>query len=311
MVTSPNETSSPLLGLSNTLAAAVENAGRATVAVNARRHTPSSGVHWRPGVIVTADHTLEREEGVTVTLPDGRTVPATVAGRDSGSDLAVLKVEGVDLPQADIADGDALKVGHIVLAVARPGETGLHASMGAISAVGGAWRTWSGGQIDQLVRPDLTLYPGFSGGPLVDAQGRVAGINTSGLSRSMTLTIPASTVNRVVEQLLTKGRIARGYLGLGLQRVRVPDNLKASLNLAGNDGLIVVSVESGGPGDNAGVLVGDIVVSLGGKSVANTDDVQALLGPDQVGSAIPAQIVRGGALTEAQITVGERPRRGE
>lgn len=311
MVTSSNETAGPLLGLSNNLADAVERAGRSIVAVNARNHVPSTGIHWRQGVVVTADHTIDREEGITVTLPDGRTVAASLAGRDAGTDLAVLRLEEANLPTAELANGDGLKVGHIVLAVARPGQVGLSASMGAISAVSGAWRTWSGGQIDQLVRPDLTMYPGFSGGPLVDAEGRVAGVNTSGLSRAMTLTIPASTVNRVVEQLLTKGRIARGYLGLGMQQVRLPDNLKSALNLTSNGGLIVVSVESGGPGEKAGVLVGDIVVALDGKAVTSTDDVQSVLGPERVGQTVAVRLVRGGAPAELQLTVGERPRRGE
>lgn len=310
MVTSSSETASPLLTLSNNLADAVEGVGKSVVAVNGRQRLPSSGVHWRSGVVVTADHTIDREEGITVTLPDGRNLPATLAGRDPGTDLAVLKVEGAELPAAEIGDSAGLKIGHIVVAVARPGEGGLSASWGAISALSGPWRTWSGGQIDQLVRPDLTLYPGFSGGPLVDAQGRVVGINTSGLSRSMTLAVPAATVNRVVEQLLTRGRIARGYLGLGMQPVRIPDNLKSAHNLPSGDGLIVVSVESGGPAEKAGVLVGDILVALDGKPVGDTQQVQTVLDPDSVGKSIDVQLIRAGAPAQLSLTVGERPRRG-
>lgn len=311
MVSTSQDGSSPLLTLSNNLADAVEGAGRSVVAVHARQRVPSSGVVWRSGVVVTADHTVERDDNITVTLPDGSSVPATVGGRDSGTDLAILKVDRADLPAAQIAESDALRVGHIVIAVARPGEIGLSASWGAISAVGGPWRTWSGGQIDQLVRPDLVLYPGFSGGPLVDAQGRVAGINTSGLSRSMTLTIPAATVNRVVEQLLSTGRVARGYLGLALQPVRLPDSLKSAHNIAAESGLIVISVEPGGPADKSGVLVGDIVLELAGKPVVDTDNVQAALDPSSVGQPVPARIIRGGAPTEISVTVGERPARGE
>ena len=310
MVTSSSETASPLLTLSNNLADAVEGVGTSVVAVNGRQRLPSSGVHWRSGVVVTADHTIDREEGITVTLPDGRNLPATLAGRDPGTDLAVLKVEVAELPAAEIGDSAGLKIGNIVVAVARPGEGGLSASWGAISALSGPWRTWSGGQIDQLVRPDLTLYPGFSGGPLVDAQGRVVGINTSGLSRSMTLAVPAATVNRVVEQLLTRGRIARGYLGLGMQPVRIPDNLKSAHNLPSGDGLIVVSVESGGPAEKAGVLVGDILVALDGKPVGDTQQVQTVLDPDSVGKSIDVQLIRAGAPAQLSLTVGERPRRG-
>jgi S1-C subfamily serine protease len=261
-------------------------------------------------VIVTADHTLERDEGITVTLPDGRRLAASVTGRDPGTDLAVLRVEGMDLPPAEIADSAELKVGHIVLAVARPGDHGLSASWGAVSAISGSWRTWTGGQIDQLVRIDLTLYPGFSGGPLVDAQGRVAGITTSGLSRSTSLAIPTSTVNRVTEQLVSKGRIARGYLGLGLQAVRLPDSLKGSLGLTSDGGLIVVSVEQGGPGESAGILVGDILVALEGTSVSDSDAVQGVLGPESVGKTVRLLLVRGGQRAEIPVTVGERPQRG-
>jgi len=173
MVASTSQSGSALLNFSNTLADAVETAGQSIVAVNARQRTSSSGVHWRPGVVVAADHTIEREDNITVTLPDGRTVPASVAGRDAGTDLAVLKIEGAGVPVAQIGNSADLKIGHVVLAVARPGDSGISASWGAISALGGPWRTWSGGQIDQLIRPDLTLYPGFSGGALIDAQGQV------------------------------------------------------------------------------------------------------------------------------------------
>lgn len=307
MSSSSSEMGSALLALSNDLASAVERAGSAVVAVNARRRIPSSGVHWRSGVIVTADQTVRRDEEITVTLPDGRTVPATLAGRDSSTDLAVLKLQNADLPTAEIGDTSSLKVGHVVLAVARPGENGLSASMGVVSALGGPWRTWGGGQIDQFVRLDISLYPGFSGGPLVDAAGRIVGINTSG-PRNMVLTIPASTVNRVVNQLVEKGRVARGYLGLGMQPVQLPDTLKNTLNLSSNSGVIVVSIEAGGPADKAGVLIGDILIALDGKAVRDTSEVLAMLGTECVGKTISAQIIRGGALVEVAIAVGERPR---
>ncbi len=311
MAATTAETGGVLLGLSNDLAGAVERAGKAIVAVNARQRVPSSGVLWRSGVVVTADHTVERDEEITVTLPDGRTVPATLAGRDPGTDVAVLKLNGVELAPAEVADTSALKVGHMVLAVARPGESGLSASVGVVSALGGAWRTWRGGQIDSLVRLDLTLYPGFSGGALVDAQGRVAGITTSGLSRSMGLAIPASTVNRVTDQLLSKGRIARGYLGIGMQPVAVPESLKTKLGLSGDSGLIIVSVQPGGPAEQAGVLIGDILVALDGKALSDTDDVQALLDPERIGTALQARFIRGGEPVDLSITVGERPSKEE
>ncbi len=311
MTTSSAEITSALLGLSNDLASAVENGGRAVVAVNARQRMASSGVLWSSGVVVTAEHTIERDEEITITLPGGETRPATLAGRDPSTDLAVLRVDGAQLPVADLGDAASLKVGHVVLAIGRPADGELGASWGVISALSGAWRTWRGGNIDRFIRPDLTLYPGFSGGPLVDAQGRVVGINTSGIARGLGLAIPASTVTEVTRQLLATGRIARGYLGVGMQPVRLPDDLKNKLSLADSNGLIIVSVENNGPAEKGGILIGDVLVALDGATVADTDDVQGLLGPERVGKAITARVVRGGVATELTITVGERPQREE
>jgi S1-C subfamily serine protease len=304
-----SETGGALLALSNDLAGAVERAARSVVAVHARQRVPSSGVHWREGVIVTAAHTIKRDEEITVTLPDGGSAPAVLAGFDPGTDLAVLKASGIALPVAETADVATLRVGHLVLAVARPGDEGPSASLGVISALGGPWRTWRGGHVDQYVRPDLALYPGFSGGPLIDTEGRVLGINTSGLSRIGGLVIPAATINRVASVLLEKGRVTRGYLGVSMQPVRLPDALRNKLGLTHGTGVIVLSVEPDGPAGRAGMLVGDIITALGDQPVADTDDVQAALGPESVGRELKASVVRGGEAAELVITVGERPGR--
>lgn len=306
MSSSSPEMSSTLLALSNNLADAVEQAGRCVVAVKARRRISSSGIHWRSGIVVTADETIGRSEDITVTLPDGRTVPATLAGRDPSTDVAVFNLPDAELPVAQIGETTSLKVGHLVLAVGRSDEGSLSASMGAVSALGGSWRSSYGGLIDQFVRLDLTLYPNIEGGPLVDATGRVLGITVSGPRRTV-LAIPATTVNRVVDQLLQKGRIARGYLGLGMQPVRLPDTLKSALNLASVGGVIVVNVEANGPAEKAGVMIGDVLVAIDGTPVNDTGDVQAMLGPQSVGQSLKAQIVRGGALVEVAIAPGERP----
>lgn len=300
------EIPSTLLALSQNLADAVEKAGRAVVAVNARHRIASSGVHWRSGVIVTADHTVRRDEEITVTLPDNRKVAAKLVGRDSTTDLAVLKLQDVDLPTAEIGDAESLKVGHMVLAVARPGESGLSASWGVVSAKGGVGRNWCGGQIDSFLRLDLSLYPGFSGGALVDASGTVVGINTSG-PRNMVLAIPVDVVNRVIETLLEKGRIARGYLGLGMQPVVLPDTLKRALNLSSAGGVIVVNVEPNGPADRAGVLIGDVLLEFDDTPVSDTAEVQAVLSPESVGKTFRVQMIRGGARVEVAIAVSERP----
>lgn len=292
-----------LLSLSNDLAAAVERAAPAVVAVHARR-LPSTGIHWRPGIVVTAEHTVRTAEDITVTMADGRSLPAVLAGRDPGTDLAVLRVADAGSVVATLGDDTALKVGHMVLALGY----GPRASWGVISALGPRWRSWRGGDIDRLVRLDLVLYPGFSGGPLVDAAGRVVGLNTSGLARETRLALPVTMVMRVADELLQKGHVSRGYLGLGMQPVRLPEPLRAQLGL-GDGALIVVMVEPSGPAARAGVLLGDVLVALDGEPVGDLDDVQARLGSDRVGAEISAVVLRGGVRTELRITVGEQPRR--
>jgi S1-C subfamily serine protease len=293
---------------SNALADAVDRAGKSAVTVDGRERLPSTGVVWRPGIIVTADHALERDEEITVSHPDlSGPVGTVLAGRDPTTDLAVLRADDLALPVAEGRELDSLKVGHIVLAVARTGNTGLSASLGVMSAIGGPWTTWRGGAIDHFVRADLDLYYGFSGGPLIDTLGRVIGVNTSGLSRRFDLTVPRSTVNRVIDQLLAKGRIARGYLGLGMQPVRIPDHIARGLRLDGNGGVIVMSVEPGQPADKGGVLIGDVLVSFDGNSISGPEDVLALLCPDKVGKDISARAVRAGSVVDLKITVGERP----
>ncbi|MDZ8052354.1 MAG: S1C family serine protease [Aulosira sp. ZfuVER01] len=298
---------SSLLELSNSLADTVEQAGSAVVAVNAGTRISSSGIHWRHGIVVTSDESLQRYDEITVTLSDGRSIAATHLGHDSSTDVAVFQLQDVETPVAKIGDATTLKIGHLVLGIARSKEGELRAALGAVSAIAGAWRSMSGGNIDQFIRPDITLYPGFAGGPLVDAAGYVVGMNTSG-RRGTALTIPAATVNRVVDQLLAKGHIARGYLGVGMQPVRLPNNLIAALNLTSATGVIVVNVEPNGPADSAGVMLGDVLVAFDGTTVSDTGDVMALLNSsDRVGKTVPLQVIRGGVLVELAITVGERP----
>jgi len=309
MESSMSETGKALAALSNDLAAAVERASHSVVAVNARPRTPSSGVYWQPGVVVSADHTVRRDEEITVRLSEGRSVPATLAGRDPSTDLAVLKLQAPSAPTPEIGDAGSLRVGHLALAVGRgeSGQAGPVASLAVVSALGGAWRTWHGGRIDQFVRLDVTVFLGFSGGPLVDAGGRIVGINTTGLWRGVGMAIPSSTVERVVKEILERGHIARGYLGLGMQPVRLPEGLERRLNLPGDSGMIVITVEPGGPAEKAGVVLGDVVVALDGTPVRDVGDVQAFLDNDRIGKTVRASLLRGGRLTELAITVGERP----
>jgi S1-C subfamily serine protease len=294
-----------LLSLSNDLAGAVERAGRAVVAVHARPRLPSTGVHWRPGIVVTADHTVRVEEDLKVAWPDGRTAPATLAGRDPGTDLAVLRIAETAWPVAEPGESGALQVGHVVLAVGY----GPRASWGVVSALGGAWRTWRGGEVDRFVRLGLVLYPGFSGGPLVDSAGAVAGIVTSGLWRRLQLAVPTSTVARVVDELIATGRISRGYLGLGFQPVVLPEAIRRLVPGAAEHGLIVINVEADGPAARAGVLLGDVLVSLDGTPMSDPGAVQSALGARRAGAIVTAKIVRGGAPLDVAIALGERPSR--
>ncbi|MCF2150330.1 S1C family serine protease [Desmonostoc muscorum LEGE 12446] len=298
---------SSLLALSNSLADTVEQAGNAVVAVNGGTRVSPSGIHWRNGIIITSDESLQRYDDITVTLSNGHTAPVTFLGHDSTTDIAVFQLENAEIPVAKIGDAKTLKVGHLVLGLGRSSGGDLRAAMGAVSVVSGAWRSMSGGNIDQFIRPDITLYSGFAGGPLVDAAGNVVGMNTSG-RRGTALTIPAATVDRVVNQLITKGRISKGYLGVGMQPVRLPNNLKTALNLTSATGVIVVNVEPSGPADNAGVLLGDVLVTFDGVTVSDTGDVLGLLNnSDRIGQTVNVQIVRGGVLIELAIVVGERP----
>ena len=287
-----------LAALSKEIAAAVEAAGRNVTAVHARPRYSSSGVIWRPGVIVTAEHTIRREEEISVTLPDGKNAPATLAGTDPGTDLAVLKIEGNS--QAPGKTTTAPAPGTLALTIGRSEDSGVNATLGIISARSGEWRTWRGGRLDHYIRLDLTLYPGSDGGAVVNTAGETIGIATSALSRIAGLAIPAVTVDRVVDEILTRGRVARGYLGIGLQPVELPDHQK---------GLIVLSLAPGGPAAAAGVLIGDILVQLAGKAVEDTDDIQLGLEGHAVGQQVELQVLRGGEARTVKVAIGERPRR--
>jgi S1-C subfamily serine protease len=288
-----------LAALSNQLAGAVEKSGKAVVAVHARPRFGSSGVFWRPGIIVTAEHTIRREEEITVTLPDGSNAPATLAGSDPGTDVAVLKVEGGSHQPLAKAAADPVP-GHVILAIARSEDSGVNATMGIVSAVSGSWRTWRGGRLDRYIRLDLTLYPNSSGGVVVNTAGEALGIATSTLSRIAGVAIPATTVDRVVDEILARGSVSRGYLGVGLQPVELPD---------GHTGLIVLSLEPEGPAAKSGVLIGDILISLGGAGVGDTEDIQSTLEKYLVGQSVEAAFLRGGTSRNAAIVIGERPRR--
>jgi S1-C subfamily serine protease len=295
--------SATLHELSSNIAELVAAADKHIVRVEARRRLPASGVIYRAdGLIVTANHVVERDDELTVGLGDGTTYRATLVGRDPNSDIALLRVEANNLPAAQWSDPASLHVGHIVLALGRPGRT-VQATLGVISALSGGWRTSAGADIEHYLQTDVAMYPGFSGGPLLAADGTLAGLNSSALIRGISVALPSPTIARVVETLVTHGRVPRGYLGIGIQPVRLTGALQ---EVAGQEtGLMVMSVESNSPAEQAGLLQGDILVSLGGQALRQVDDLQSLLGSATVGQSIQGRVARSGALQELSVTIGQ------
>lgn len=296
--------------ISNELSAASEAVGPSVVAIYSRRWMPASGVVWRKGVIVTADHNLRRDEELPVVGHDGIRVHASLAGRDPSTDLAILKIpHETPLAVASLAQESKLKLGQLIQALGRARSTNLVASAGIVGGLSGEWRTWRGGRIDQHIRLDLNLYPGFSGGPLVSANGKVLGINTRGLGRGRPVAIPASTVDRVVDELLRHGHIVRPYLGLAMQPAALPESLRGKLSSAGESALLVVHVEPAGPAEKAGALLGDLVVELDGKAAEDTRQVQELLSSAKVGDKLTLTVLRGGSPIQLHVELGDRPAR--
>jgi S1-C subfamily serine protease len=298
-----------LIALSEQIASTVEQAAQSMVAVHARPRFDSSGVHWSPEIVVTADHALRRDEGIRVTAPDGSTLAAEVVGRDSGTDLAVLRVKGLGIPVAQRDENPVAVPGSIVLAVGRSKDSAV-AAFGVISNISGPSQTWRRGRLDQVVRLDLSLHPAGAGSAVVGASGKLIGVATPALSRVSVFAIPLSTVTRVTDSLLAHGRVPRGYLGVGLQPIAIPEHLRSKLNLAGSTGLIAITVENDGPAGRAGMSIGDVLLELGGRATHRTENVQEVLSSESVGQKIGARILRGGNPVEIEITIAERPRRG-
>ena len=298
--------SAELVALSNALAQATDRSAGSAVAVHTEARGSSSGVIWRSGVIVTAEHALRRDEDIQVTLPDGRVVSATLAGRDASTDLAVLKCGEATSAVAETSDASTIKPGSLALVVGRTRASGPVAALGAISLVVAERRAWTGAALAPYIRLDVGLQPTAVGGAVVDPQGRIAGIATPRFARFGAIAVPASTVNRVVDTLLQKGRIPRGYLGVGLQPVRLPDALRKTLKRDDKTAAIVLEVEPEGPAHKAGIVIGDIFVAFAGHPVSRLEDVHGQLGAESIGKSLPLKFVRGGALQEANIVVGER-----
>jgi S1-C subfamily serine protease len=294
-----------LVELSDALADAAELAGKSTVLVNARRRMPASGIVITPDLVLTAEHVIEKNEDITVVLGDGTDVSAKVAGRDAGTDLAVLKLGRSVETMAEVTKSPA-RLGQIALALARPSRDGIEASLGTVSAIGGPIQTGRGGMLERYYRTDSISYPGFSGGPLVAADGTILGLNTSGLSNGAAITIPADLAWSTAEILARHGQIKRGYLGIRSQAVELPSASQDAIKRKQATGLLIMSVEKNSPAAQAGLMVGDILVAVDGRPILHHDELFARLNGDVVGRATPIEILRGGRPETVSIVIGER-----
>ncbi|HSQ33031.1 MAG TPA: S1C family serine protease [Gemmatimonadaceae bacterium] len=306
----PSKSTNPLAQLSASLADAVDTAGRSIVAIHARRRIPSSGVIWRDGIIVAASHTTRRDGEVAVSLPSGEPARATVIGRDGATDLVVLKLNGASAPVAQRASEDSARIGSLVLAVGRPGRS-VSASFGIVSAVADEWRSAQGGRIGRVLRLDLSIYDGFSGGPLVDASGAVIGVDNSALARGVPVALPAPTVDRVVDALLAHGHMRRPFIGVAVQHVSLNAATVARNKLSHDSGLVIVSLADGSPADSAGILIGDVLLAVGGQPLRHPTDLLDALSNVGEGAAIEVELLRGGSVVKSSVTPIDRAARGD
>ena len=271
-------------------------------------HT-SSGIIWRADSILTAAHTIRHDSNIGVVLGLGRSVQARLVGKDRGTDIALLKLDQeIEAQPAQFGSTTSLSVGELTVAVARTRRGNIVASSGIISGLMGEWQV-ARTRIDQFIRPDLNLYPGFSGGALVGVGGSVFGLNTSGLVRGKPITIPSSTVTRIAEEIATKGHVTQPYIGLVMQPVQIPESLQKKAGVNAAAGLLVMHVESGGPADLGGALLGDILIDMDGRAFDDLEDVHEALGRKGGGHEVQIMVLRGGEKLQMMIRVGERPLR--
>lgn len=292
-----------LTQLSDDLVASTERAGHSLVRVEGRERLPFSGLVWAPDLVITAAHGLQRARP-SLGLPDGRVVEGEVIGRDPGTDLALIRTPQAELRPATWAEPDSLKTGMLVLAVGRPADRPM-VSLGVIAALNGPWRTPTGGQIDHWLQTDVVMFPGFSGGGLIEAEGRCAGLITSGFGQGQSLAIPVTTIRRTIGSLLDHGRVRRGYLGVELQPVRLPEQVERDQGQ--QTGLLLTGIAAGGPAERSGLLLGDTLLRLNGQPLKSLEDLLAILGPDTVDQRLKADIVRAGLSRSVEVRVEERP----
>lgn len=295
---------STLVEFSQQLANTVEKAGQSVLSVLEGGRAGVSGTVWREGIGVAVDHTIQGLEEVTVILPSGKETTVSVTGRDPGTDIAILKLP-TDTPAAALGDDSGARPGEIVLSIGRRGTEGLAATYGLISAIGGPWRTSSGGRVDRWFRLDLNPFPGFSGGPIINAGCEVLGIATSGPGR-LAAVVPAATVNRIVDQLVKHGRTVRGYIGIGVQPVAFPEDAWQKLGISGGRGLLIIAVAPDSAATESGLMLGDVIVAIDGNALQSSASLQSMLDGESVGKPVSLSVVRGGQLMKVGVTVREK-----
>jgi serine protease Do len=308
-VMSPQKSSGAALSradFSAQLAAAVGTAAQSVVAIHARRRIPSSGIVWREDVVVSASHTVRRDDDITVALPNGESINATIAGRDPATDLIALRLPHVEALHVAPKASDAPTVGTLVLAVGRPGPD-VTASVGIISAVNDGVRTWRGERLERVLRLDLAIYDGFSGGPLVDAAGNVLGVNSSALARGAAMALPVAVVDRVVDELLRRGHVRRPFVGVAVQPITLSTALVQRHNLARDTALMIMSTVEGGPAERANLFAGDILVEANGQPLQWPTDLREALSSVAVGDSTTLAYLRGGAMHTVSIAPDDTP----
>jgi S1-C subfamily serine protease len=299
-----------LSAFSQALADLVEKAASGVVAVKAAPYRVVSGLIVREDLIAVSNHSLRREDQIPIQAVDGTQGAATILGRDPALDLAFLKLEGGNFKPLTAADPASLKAGTLAAVVGLTIDAGPSASLGILGAVGGSRRIWRGGTLDYFFRLDVNLYPSQSGAAVINPEGHVIGLATPGLLRHSAVAVPIITLNRIATELLEQGRIRHGYLGVGLHPVEIPALQRGKLGVTAESGLILLSVEPESAADNAGWLVGDILIAFDGKNISDIDELQTALRGNTVGRSVNASLLRGGQLFETQVTVSERAKKG-
>jgi S1-C subfamily serine protease len=295
-----------LQGYSDAITRVVEQAGRCVVAVKSAAYRVVSGVVFRQDLIAVNNHMLKRDGPIPIQLPDGTDLHAAILGRDPSVDVAVLQLKNAKVEPAEPEEEANLRAGALALVVGRTIDAGISASVGILGAVGGPRRMWRGGEINRFLRLDINLYPSQAGASVVGASGRLLGMATGAMLRHSALAVPHETLNRIADELLREGRIRQGYLGVGLQPVAIPEHLRTKSAVAGEVGLMVLSVEAGTGAEEAGLQLGDILLAADGKTLADTETLMGALRGDAVGRPMTVTLIRAGQIQDSEIRVSDK-----